>query len=109
MTPRKRQDVQRTLDTLDAQIAPLLKRRGELAELITQLDDPLATELERAVHAYAEAEDALSAWERDQELCDGLTDGPPMRIPDSVFDEIRRAKVRVEKAREALRLAGREA
>lgn len=106
MTPRRREDLRRRLADLDAFLAPHLARRAELLALIEQPDDPRETELERAEQAHAEAEAALARWQRDQELCDGLDDFAPMRIPDSVFDEIRRAKDRVEKARHALRLAG---
>jgi hypothetical protein len=40
-------------------------------------------------------------------MCDGLDDGPPMRIPEFVFRRLDQARARVARATETLRLAGR--
>lgn len=106
VTPLKRQNLQASLKNLDTWLAPHLKRRADLVALIEQPDDPFETEAENAAVAYAEAEEAIERWGRDQELCDGL--GSPMHTPESLFQARDRARARWEKATEALRLARKE-
>ena len=103
MTPRRRAELREARDQLQQQITPLLERLAYMDRMIAMPDEPLATEWEAAVEALAEIERSLSSWERDIELCDGLDDGPPMRIPDSVFREKREAEARVARAQAALR------
>jgi hypothetical protein len=103
MTPNYRARLQSALDAVDAQIAPLMHRRADLARLIEQPNDPIDTEVEAAEAAYREAEEVITRWQRDQEMCDGLDDGPPMRIPDSVFRDCDEARARLRRAQEAQR------
>jgi len=107
VTPLRREQLRKELSTLDAWLAPHLKQRADLVALIDQPDDPVATELERAQSELADAVASEAGWQRDQEICDGLDDGPPMRIPEFVFRRVDQARARVERATEALRLSGR--
>ena len=107
MTPLRREQLRKELATLDAWLSPHLKQRADLAALIDQPDDPLDTELERAQCELADAVASEAGWQRDQEMCDGLDDGPPMRIPEDVFRRVDQARSRVARATEALGLAGR--
>ena len=107
MTPLRREQLRKELAKLDAWLAPHLKHRADLAALIDQPDDPLATELERAQCDLADAVASEAGWQRAQEVCDGLDDGPPMRILEFVFRRVDQARARVARATEALRLSGR--
>ena len=107
MTPLRRAALRKELATLDAWLAPHMKQRFDLVALIDQPDEPLATELERAQCDLAYAIASEAGWQRAQEVCDGLDDGPPMRIPEDVFRRVDQARSRVARATEALRLAGR--
>jgi len=109
MTPLRREQLRKELATLDAWLAPHMKQRFDLVALIDQPDEPLATELERAQCELADAVTNEAGWQRAQEVCDGLDDGPPMRIPEFVFRRVDQARARVARATEALRLAGRSA
>ena len=107
MSPMRREHLRKDLARLDAWLAPHLKQRADLAALIVQPDDPLDTELERAQCELADAVASEAGWQHDQEMCDGLDDGPPMRIPEFVFRRVDQARARVARATEALRLVGR--
>jgi hypothetical protein len=107
MSPLRREHLRKDLAKLDAWLAPHLKQRADLAALIDQPDDPLDTELERAQCELADAVASEAGWQHDQEMCDGLDDGPPMRIPEFVFRRLDQARARVARATETLRLAGR--